>query len=203
MVRSRGSTSGRAATGIRDHCAMLNRGRIGTVGTELTRQESQRAGSSALLDPRVTRIKCRCHLPTMAGHDPQVVEGIARRSDDRVVARLDDGNVPVTHHEYVVGWIPLAVVPELHAEAAGRIELEVVDLFELNFVRGIVLVMLVRRIGRPVARRVDRLTDDEPSGRVLGPKNRAHLPRPVTVTDLRYSVVSWPDDAGSRGGLIG
>src|SRR5665213_729730 len=65
-------------------------------------------------------------------------------ADDVFVVR--DGDVAVTHYEYVVGGITLAVVTQLHAEAAGRVELEVVDLFELNLVRRIVLVMLVRRI---------------------------------------------------------
>src|SRR5450755_752543 len=135
MVRSLGSTRGRAAAGIRDHCAMLSRGLLGPVGTAVTGAAARRAGSSTLLNPGVQRVEGGCQLPSPASHDPEVVERITRRSNDRMVARLDDGHVSVAHHEHLVGRVTCAVIANLHAEATGRVELEVVDLLELNLVR--------------------------------------------------------------------
>jgi hypothetical protein len=61
----------------------------------------------------------------------------------------------------------------------GQLELEVVDLLEHAFLTRLVLVVLVRRVRRPVARRADRFSNDESARITTRAENRADRSRPV------------------------
>src|SRR5690606_36772095 len=88
----------------------------------------------------------------LAGQEVQVVAVVAGRHGDRVVAAPDQHRVAVTHDDHVVE-LPGVVVKALQREAALWRDPVVVDLVQVHLHTRDVLVVPVRRVARPVARR--------------------------------------------------
>ena len=84
------------------------------------------------------------------GQRVQVVDVVAVRGDDRVVALRDQDQFAVAHRE---GLVDAAVggVDLLDRVAFGTVDPVVVDLFEVDLAGRIVDIVLVRRIAGPVA----------------------------------------------------
>ena len=115
-------------------------------------------------DPGVGRVVGEAPLALAgAGHHVQVVEVVAGRGHRRAVV--------AGRQQHVVAGADLLedvdarAVRALVGEAAVG-DLEVVDLLERGLDAGDVLVVLVRRIGRPVAARRDHLDRDQAVGEV-------------------------------------
>src|SRR5450759_2667787 len=148
-----------------------------------------------LLDPGVIRVEMMDHLAAFAGHDPQVVERVAGRRNHRVVAAPDEGRVTIADREHFRAGV---VVADLDPEPLGRIDLEEVYLLEPHLIGRRLTVVLVRRIRRPVAGRVDRLAQQEPSRGALGTKDCPDASTPVALAGLGEALVRGPDDARPR-----
>src|SRR5215203_6023355 len=147
---------------IQGHCASPDR-------------ESQRktpaiprlfVGFLPLYHPLMRRVVAEAPDPAWAGHDIQVIEAVAVRRADRVVAPRHEHDVAVLDRHRLVERAVVGV-DALDGVALGRVEAVVIGLLEERLVRQRVAVMLVRRIARPMARRRDDL-DDEEAVRRLG-----------------------------------
>jgi len=119
----------------------------------------------------------------------------SRGRHDRVVSAPDNGHVAVADRECLRAGI---VVPDLDSEAPGRVDLEKVDLLEPDLVGRRLAVVLVGRIRRPVAGRVDRFAKQEPAGRVLGAEDRSDTAAPVPLAGFADPLVPGSDDACLR-----
>src|SRR5215208_5267251 len=147
---------------IQGHCASPDR-------------ESQRktpaiprlfVGFLPLYHPLMRRVVAEAPDPAWAGHDIQVIEAVAVRRADRVVAPRHEHDVAVLDRHRLVERAVVGV-DALDGVALGRVEAVVIGLLEERLVRQRVAVILVRRIARPMARRRDDL-DDEEAVRRLG-----------------------------------
>ena len=113
-------------------------------------------------------------LGTRAGHDVEVVEVVAGRGHRRAVpaVRHEDDVAGAHLGEHVdrplVGAVDPLVADRARARglrrAGRRCDLEVVDLLELGLDARPLLVVLVRRVGAPVAGRGDDLAGDDRVG---------------------------------------
>ena len=140
--------------------------------------------------PGVGRVVGRLHRPDrlVAGQDVQVVAGVALGDGEGVIALRDEQQIAVVDD---VGLVDPAVggVEPLQAEAVGRIDPVVVDLFEIGLARHVADVVLVRRIGRPVAARGEDLDDQQAVGGKLGLDDVVDLARGVAgAADLDLDV---------------
>src|SRR3954453_22215846 len=130
-----------------------------------------------LADPGVLRVVGDQPLPlrARAGHHVEVVHVVARRRHRRTMrAMRDQDQVAAAYlREHVdrpiIGSVhPLVsdriVALDTFRYVVGQLQLEVVDLLELALLPRPVLVMLVRRVRRPVPRRRDHFTGDDRVG---------------------------------------
>jgi hypothetical protein len=115
-------------------------------------------------DPRVGRVVGEAPLAlARAGHHVQVVEVVARRGHRRPVVAGRQQHV-VAGADLLEDVDARAVRALVREAAVG--DLEVVDLLQRGLDAGDVLVVLVRRIGGPVAARRDHLDCDQAVGEV-------------------------------------
>jgi hypothetical protein len=110
-----------------------------------------------------------------------------------VVPGWDHDHVAVPHDLRTLARV---VVEQLNAEPALRLEPIEVHLLERDLLRRSMTVVLVRRIGRPVPRRVDRLADDESSSLVVWPQQGANGARPIARAGAAHMLVARPDHSG-------
>src|SRR5690606_7055674 len=144
--------------------------------TVLMNLYSCNARSGALDDPLVRRIVREQPLALRTGHDIQVVQLVAVRRSDRMVATRHEHDVAILHRQ---GFIQRAIVgiDALESEALRRIQAMVVSLLERSFLPGHRRVVLVRRIARPVTGRRDHLDDEKTFGGLRVRKDVAHEAR--------------------------
>ena len=110
-----------------------------------------------------------------AGHDVEVVEVVARRRGDHVVALGDEHHVPVAEGQRLVEGTVLGVDP-LDGEALHGLDPMVVGPLQVGLTRAVVLVVLVQRVARPVAAGRDDLDHQQPFGRAVLHQDRAYAP---------------------------
>jgi hypothetical protein len=111
----------------------------------------------------------RAHRP---GHDVEVVDGVAGRGRDRVVAARDQHDVAVAHGQRLVERA-VGGVHALEREPLRRADAVVVGLLEEGLLGHRVAVVLVRRVARPVPGRREHLADEQRVGRLVGHQDRA------------------------------
>ena len=121
----------------------------------MSRQEVSPALSSSLqvcAHPGVGGVVARLHGAhrLIAGEDVEVVAGVALGDGKGVIALGDQQQIAIVDD---VGGVGLAVrgVEPLQPEAVRRVDAVVVDLFQVGLARHVVHVVLVGRIGGPVA----------------------------------------------------
>src|SRR5918995_492188 len=117
------------------------------------------------------------HLPLAhrSRHYVQVVEVVAWRRGDGVVASGHKHGVVVPDSQRLVERAVLRV-DLLDGEALYRLDLVVVGLFQVTLVREGVLVVLVRRVARPVPVRCDDLNHQQPFGWTVLHQDRVYTP---------------------------
>src|SRR6185312_3755936 len=133
--------------------------------------------ASALMDPDVRRILVQREAALAAGHGPQVVERVAGRRRDGVIAVGQEHRVAVA--DGVRRALAVRGVEHLLAEALRRRDAVVVDLLKHRL--AVAAVVLVRRIAAPVAWRIERFTDHQPLRVRIGDEQVVDFPRVVTA----------------------
>src|SRR5690606_22945795 len=113
-------------------------------------------GSVPAHDPCVRRVVAERPLPVRAGHDVEVIEVVAVRGADRVVAARYHHHVAVLHRD---GFVERTVVGvhALESEALGRLQAVVIGFLELRLHARLGGVVLVRRVAGPVPAGGDHL----------------------------------------------
>src|SRR5262249_9611594 len=135
------------------------------------------AGSGRPGDPGMIGVLVQSHLAVITGQRPQVVEAVARGRHDGVVAEGNEHRIAVLDQKQLIEttlrWVdPLDSKTTLGLEAVG------ISLLEPRLLRRAVLVMLMRRIARPGARRVVGLPHQKALSRSRGIEDGLHLALP-------------------------
>src|SRR5215213_1426529 len=127
-----------------------------------------------LEQPLVVGVVLDLPLSNGTGHDVEVVEVVARRRSDHVVTLRHQHHIPVVERQGLVERAVFGIDP-LQRETLLRPEPVIVGLLKVPLARGIVLVVLVRRIARPVAVRGQDLDHQKPLRRSVLHQDRTYL----------------------------
>ena len=156
------------------------------------------------LDPGEVGIVGVGHRPTVAGQGVQEVGVIALRGRERVVALVDDDEVPVPdRQEGIPRSVP--VIDALDGPTLRSSQLIEVGLLEDGLARRVVHVVLVGRPAGPVAGRGEHLADQQPVRREARHHDVVDLAGGIPgAADLDLDVVRADEDrlgrdAGSAG----
>src|SRR5215213_5013262 len=108
-------------------------------------------------------------------HDVEVVEVIAWRRRDHVVTLRHEYNITVVDRKGLVERAVFGIDP-LQREAFVWTDLMVVGLLQVPLARGVIVVVFVRWVARPVAVRGQDLDDQEPLRPAVLHQDRTYLP---------------------------
>ena len=145
----------------------------------------------------VTRIVTGSHGASATSQHIQVIHIIAMRRHNRMVAIFNQYQIAVDESQGIVAG-SRGVVQPLERISLGFVDPVVINFVEVHFKRGVVHIMLVRRIARPIsARRID-LAEQEFIGRKFRANNVDDLPSAITPATNFFAAIRWRDNPGCK-----